>query len=132
MSRRCLAVLATVAILVAVACSPGAGSASPVASPVAASAGRAVCGETTAAGEVPVSIKDFSFEPATIAARVGQIIAFTNTGFEPHNAALLDGQCLTRTLRTGERDGLLFTTIGSYPFRCTIHPQMTGTITIAG
>jgi plastocyanin len=131
MSRRYLAVLATVSVLVAAACSSGTDSAPPAASSVAP-AGRAVCGETTAAGEVAVSIKDFSFEPATIAARVGQIIAFTNTGFEPHNATLLDGQCFTRTLRTGERDGLLFTTIGSYPFRCTIHAQMTGTITIAG
>jgi plastocyanin len=129
MIRRYLALLAVVSILILAACSPGSGTASSVA-PSAGSAG-AVCGETAAAGAVAVSIKDFSFEPAAISARVGQVISFTNTGFEPHNAALLTGACSTKTLRTGERDGLLFTAIGSYPFKCTIHTQMTGTITIA-
>jgi plastocyanin len=127
MSRRKLAALAAGSILVLAACSPGTGTASPVVSSAAA-----VCGETAAAGAVAVSIKDFSFEPATIAARVGQVITFTNTGFEPHNATLDDGSCSTRTLQTGERDGLLFTTVGSYPFHCTVHTQMTGTIAVAG
>ena len=130
MPRRYLAALAAASILVLAACSAGSGTASSVASS-AASVGAAVCGETAAEGAVAVSIKDFSFEPATISAKVGQVISFTNTGFEPHNAALLTGACSTKTLRTGERDGLLFTAIGSYPFKCTIHTQMTGTITIA-
>jgi plastocyanin len=120
MSRRALALLGSIALLVA-ACSTG-GSAS--------SGSVATCTEATGTGAVAVSIKDFSFEPAAITAKVGDLVMFTNTGFEPHNATLDAGGCATKTLQGGEVDGLRFTVAGSYPFHCTVHTQMTGTITV--
>ena len=64
-----------------------------------------------------------------ITARVGQVIAFTNTGFEHHNATLDAGGCGTRTLadrrarRSRVRDGRDATR-----YHCTVHTWMTGTI----
>ena len=96
------------------------------------SIGRVDCAESARAGSVAVRIEDFDFSPAAIQAKAGQVIRFTNTGFESHNATVDGGGCKTRTLKTGEHDGLLFTTAGSHPFHCTIHTWMTGVITIVG
>ena len=123
MSHRNLAALAAGVVLVVAACSSGGGTPAPAAS---------ACRETTDAGAVAVSIVDFGFQPSAIAAKVGQVIAFTNTGFEPHNATLDDGKCAIPTQQKGGTDGLVFAVAGTYPFHCTVHTQMTGTITIGG
>jgi plastocyanin len=131
-ASRSLAALTAISSLVLAACVSG-GAASPrVASPGAASPGAAVCSETSEAGTVTVSIEDFAFDPSMIQAKVGQVIAFRNTGFESHNATLNGGGCGTATLPTGASDGLVFGAAGTYPFGCTVHTWMTGTITIGG
>jgi plastocyanin len=96
----------------------------------ATSTRAAACHQTGDQGVVPVSIADFEFKPASIEAKVGQVVAFNNTGFEPHNATVEAG-CATRTLQTGETDGLVFSVAGTYKFACTVHAWMTGTFTIA-
>ena len=80
---------------------------------------------------VAVSIKYFEFVQPTIMAKVGQVITFTNNGAEPHNATLDAGGCNTATLNTSQADGLVFTAAGTYPFHCTVHTQMKGTITVS-
>lgn len=102
-------------------------SAAPSAS---ASPGAAVCRRSGEPGVVAVSIADFEFKPASIAATVGHVVAFSNTGFEPHNATVEAG-CATRTLQTGQSDGLVFSVPGEYRFGCTVHAWMTGTFTVA-
>ncbi len=121
MVRRQFASVILGAVFVAGGCSSGDGPGSPAA---------AACRETTDAGVVAVSIKDFAFEPSAIVARVGQVVAFKNTGFEPHNATLDTGGCATSTLQTDKTDGLVFGAVGVYAFHCTVHAQMTGTITV--
>lgn len=101
-------------------------------SPEASASPASVCRETRKPGTVKVSIADFEFKPTAIKARTGQVIGFTNTGFESHNATLDAAGCATKTLQTGGRDGLVFSAAGSYPFHCTVHAWMTGTITIGG
>ena len=138
MSRRSLGTLIAGLALVLAACSssgssPAASAAAPsaVAPSAATSAAAGRCSETKDAGAVAVSIKDFEFDPATITAKVGQIVAFSNTGAEPHNATLDAGGCATATLQTSQADGLVFTAAGTYPFHCTVHTQMKGTITVS-
>ena len=123
MFRRQFASVIVGAVLLAGACSSGGGAGSPAA---------AVCRETTETGAVAVSIKDFAFEPSAIVAKVGQVVAFKNTGFEPHNATLDTGGCATSTLQTDKTDGLVFGAVGVYPFHCSVHAQMTGSITVGG
>ncbi|MFL5673429.1 MAG: plastocyanin/azurin family copper-binding protein [Chloroflexota bacterium] len=141
MNRRIIASLGMVALLSA-ACSSSGGSAAPAsasagsAAPASASAASAApaagaaCAEATGTGTVTASIKDFEFQPAAITAKVGDVVTFTNTGVAPHNATLDAGGCGTKTLQKGEADGLRFTAAGTYPFHCTIHSQMKGTITV--
>jgi len=78
-----------------------------------------------------VAIKDFAFGPATIAAKVGQTVTFTNGDAVPHTATLDDKSCTTPNIASGASDGLMFTAAGTYPFHCSVHPKMTGTITVS-
>ena len=135
MHRRPLVTLSAGAILILAACSSGGGATTaPAAAPsVAASAPAAgpACAESAAAGEVSVAAKDFAFNPAAIMAKVGQTITFTNGDSAPHTATLDDGSCTTPNIASGSSDGLLFTTAGTYPFHCKVHPNMKGTITVS-
>ena len=136
MSNRSLAALAVSALIVLAGCSSSSGSTAPssgAAAPSSAASGAAsACSETTAAGTVPVSIVDFSFNPSSITAKVGDVIAFTNTGAAPHTATLDDGTCKTPTIAPTKSDGLTFTVAGTYSFHCSIHPtQMKGTIVVS-
>jgi plastocyanin len=146
MSRRSFSALVAGLALVVAACSSSgsspavssvapssaASAGAPAAASTAASPAAGTCHETKEAGAVAASIKDFAFVPAAISATVGQVVAFSNTGFEPHNATLDTGGCATSTLQSGNTDGLVFTVAGTYPFHCTVHTQMHGTITVTG
>jgi plastocyanin len=109
---------------------PAATSAAPAASSAAPAAGA--CAESTAAGTVAVSIKDFAFAPATITAKVGDVITFKNEDATAHTATVIDGgACTTPNIESGNADGLTFTAAGTYKFHCRIHQTMTGTITVS-
>ena len=131
MDRRILATLAGIALVIS-ACSSSGGTSSPAGSAAApaASAAGAACAEASGTGTVAVSIKDFSFEPSAITAKVGDTITFSNTGGTAHNATLDAGGCKTPDIQPGTAHGLQFTVAGTYPFHCSIHPQMKGTITV--
>ncbi len=136
MSRAALTLaLSALMTLALAACGGGAATSAPstaaTAPPAAsASAAAAICEETTDPGDVAVNVKDFAFEPTEISAKVGQVIAFTNTGAAPHTATVDDGSCTTPNISAGAADGLTFSAAGSYPFHCAIHAQMKGTITV--
>lgn len=142
MHRRPLVTLAAGAILLLAACSSGGATTAPSAAAssapgveasaeASAPAAGAVCSESAAAGEVAVSIEGFAFNPADITAKVGQTVTFTNGDSAPHTATLDDGSCTTPNIANGASDGLTFTTAGTYPFHCNIHPRMKGTITVS-
>jgi plastocyanin len=140
MLKRPLFTIAAGAALLLGACSSGGGattapsaaaSAAPSVAASAPAAGGAPCAKSAAAGEVSVSIKGLAFNPADITAKVGQTITFTNGDSIPHTATLDDGSCTTPQIAGGASDGLTFTAAGTYPFHCSVHPTMKGTITIS-
>ena len=90
-----------------------------------------VCVDSTGTAVVKVAIEDFDFHPSNIQAETGEVIMFSNTGFESHNATLDSGACRIPTLETGGRHGLVFKATGSFPFHCSVHTWMTGTIVIS-
>lgn len=142
MSRRMLSVLGLSAVLslALAACGSSGSTATPAASaPAAASAAAsapaapagAACAESSTAGTVKVSIENFAFNPAAITAKVGDTVTFTNGDSAGHTATLDDGSCFTPTIASGKSDGLTFTAAGTYPFHCSIHSTMKGTITVS-
>jgi len=106
-------------------------SPSPSSAIVPGSPDPSVCISSTEDPVVKVTIEDFAFQPSLVQAETGEVITFSNTGFESHNATLDSGACATPTLETAGRAGLVFSTTGEFPFHCTVHNWMTGTIVIA-
>jgi plastocyanin len=119
--RFCLSITATLALA---ACSGGgAATTGPVAS---------VCNDSTGATTVDAHVKNKVWSQP-VSAKVGDVITWTNDDAVAHKVALDDGSCTmgANIAPNGGAASLVFTKAGTYPFHCTIHPSMTGTITIS-
>ena len=131
--------IATLATAVALAaCSGGATSAPTTApappgtqAPVATTGGTAVCADSTGTTRVQATVGGFQWAP--VSAKVSDVITWTNSDAAAHRVALDDGSCSMsgRIAGGGGTASLVFSVAGTYPFHCSIHPSMKGTITIA-
>ena len=143
MRRHALLAFSLFALLALSACASSAGgtaapaatapTAAPAGSEPAASApaaGGGGCTTSSEAGAVSVGIEGFAFAPAEVTAAVGETITWTNSDSAPHTATLDDNSCDTGNIAQNASAGLVFDAAGTYPYHCTIHPNMTGTITI--
>jgi plastocyanin len=126
------------ALLALSACASGGGTAAPAATAPqpgesvasAPAAGGGGCTTSSEEGAAQVGIENFTFSPGDVTAAVGETITWTNEDSAPHTATLDDGACDTGNIAQGATAGLVFDAAGTYPYHCTIHPNMTGTITI--
>jgi plastocyanin len=81
---------------------------------------------------VAATIKGFAFSPATITAKVGDVVTWTNNDSAGHTATLKDdASCTTPTIAAGSTGSMKFTAAGTYDYFCKIHPNMTGQITVS-
>jgi plastocyanin len=117
------------------AASAGVSSPVPVASAPAASAGggsgSGACTVSTAAGTVQAGMSGIAFVPATIQAKVGDVIAWTNNDTVAHTATFKDDPtCTTELLAPGATGALTFSAAGTYALICKIHAIMSGTIEV--
>lgn len=70
--------------------------------------------------------------PATVSAGVGDVITWTNGDSVPHGVELDDDSCaMSSAIGGGQSKSLVFSVVGSFPFHCSIHSSMKGTITIS-
>jgi plastocyanin len=94
---------------------PGGSGAAPGGAPVAANT---------------VSIKGFAFAPASVSVKVGTTVTWTNKDEEPHTVAANGGSFHSAPLTPGAAFRYRFTKPGRYPYVCTIHPFMHGTVVV--
>jgi plastocyanin len=139
MRRLTIPGLAIAALIALAGCSSGSTSTpnalASAAAPSAAApstAAPSAAASAPAAGAAAVAIKDFTFNPATIQAKVGQNITWTNQDSTPHTVTLDDKSVDSGNIATGATFSHAFTQAGSYPYHCEIHKQMVGTITVSG
>lgn len=78
-----------------------------------------------------ISISDFSFGPA-VTVSVGDTVEVTNNDAVPHTWTSTDGVFNSGSLESGARFSFTFEESGEYAFVCSIHPTMTGTVTVEG
>lgn len=81
-------------------------------------------------GEQPVTISNFSFQPGTVTIRAGTTIVWTNQDTAPHSIAADDGSFSSESLTMNSIHRRVFTTAGSFPYHCGVHPNMRGTIVV--
>ena len=122
-----LLVLALACALVLVGCSAPASSGGSTSGSSSGSSGGST-GGGTAAQAVTVTMRNFAFDPADATVAVGGTVTFVNNDSVGHTVSV-DGT-VSGTLAPGASYDHTFAKAGTFPFSCTIHPQMQGTITV--
>lgn len=109
-------------------------TAAPTTAATAAPTVAATCQDVTdsgAATTISADVALFAWTPSTIEAKVGDVITWTNADSAPHGLVTEDRSCRTASnMGRGQSRSLQFSVAGEYPFRCTVHPDMTGTLII--
>jgi plastocyanin len=77
-----------------------------------------------------VNIDNFSFSPATIKVKAGTTVTWTNRDDIPHTVVANDKSFKSKVLDTGEKFSFAATKPGTYPYFCSVHPKMTGTLVV--
>jgi plastocyanin len=77
-----------------------------------------------------VKIDNFSFTPATLTVATGTQVTWTNRDDIPHTVVSDDKSIKSKALDTDEKFTFTFTKPGTYPYFCSLHPKMKGTIVV--
>ncbi len=79
-----------------------------------------------------VSIQNYAFSPAAVTVKKGATVTWTNKDTVGHTVTESDGQSgpSSSTLNQGQSYSYTFGTAGTFHYKCTIHPYMTGTVTV--
>jgi plastocyanin len=75
-------------------------------------------------------IVDFGFEPDTLEVSAGATVEVVNEDAATHTVSAEDGSFDIRLAGGGDRASFTVDAPGTYPFVCTIHPSMTGSIVV--
>jgi plastocyanin len=86
--------------------------------------------QPTAAKTAEVKIDNFSFAPGTFTVAVGTTVTWTNHDDIPHTVVSTDGVFKSKVLDTDEKFSYTFAKVGTFPYFCSIHPKMTGTVVV--
>lgn len=93
--------------------------------------GLAGAGVVLAANQT-VNIAGFAFSPATVTVNVGDTVTWANNDAQAHTASANSGAWDTGIIAGGGSAGIMFSTAGTFPYHCDIHPTMTGTLVVQG
>ncbi len=85
---------------------------------------------TTIPAIAPLAIRNFAFLPSTLVVSVGTTVTVTNDDSVGHTWTSTTGAFNSGPLAPGASYSHTFTVAGTYPYRCDVHPFMTGTIVV--
>ncbi len=89
---------------------------------------------TVSPSTIQSDIFDFTFQDLTV--KVGDTVVWTNRGITTHTSTsgtngIFDGQGWdSGFMSTNETFGHSFTTAGTFPYTCVVHPFMNATMTV--
>ena len=79
---------------------------------------------------VRVSIQNFAFQPAKLVVSPGTRVIWTNKDGDPHTVTSTQNLWASDALDTGNQFARVFKKTGTFPYFCSIHPFMHGTIVV--
>jgi plastocyanin len=82
------------------------------------------------AADAAIPIADFAYPPTTNV-NVGDSVTWDNTSGVTHTATADGGSFDTGNIADGSSGSITFATAGTFPYHCTIHPSMVGSIVVA-
>lgn len=77
-----------------------------------------------------VEMDDLDFSPRDLTINVGATVTWTNKEAAPHDATSDDDEWETDLLQEGDTGSITFAEAGTFPYHCTVHPNMEGTVTV--
>jgi plastocyanin len=83
------------------------------------------------AGTRDVVVDNFSFAPATVSVPAGTTVRWTNHDDVPHTVVCEDRTFKSPVLDTDGVFSRQFTAPGTFKYFCSLHPKMTGTVSVA-
>lgn len=79
-----------------------------------------------------VAISNFSFSPSSITVKKGTTVTWTNHDSAAHTVAETDGKTgpNSQDIATDQSYSFTYNSTGTFAYHCSIHPEMTGTVTV--
>ena len=77
-----------------------------------------------------VVIADMKFTPQSLTVKQGDTVVWVNKDFFPHNAQAQDRAFDSRDLATNASWRYVAAKAGTFPYVCTLHPTMKGTLVV--
>lgn len=88
------------------------------------------CSGGSSAGPNTVTMKNLMFSPSTLTVSVGTTVTWKNTDSLQHTVTSDTGLFDSGLFGSGATYTHTFSTAGTYPYHCTIHAGMVGTIIV--
>ena len=91
------------------------------------------------AGGLDVAIQNFSFQPPILTVKAGSTVTWTNDDSASHGitpvagaaaVGLSDAAATSKLLNQGDSWSLTFPSAGTFEYRCSVHPSMTGKVIV--
>jgi plastocyanin len=92
--------------------------------------GKSSSGGGSQSSGTAVTIDNLAFSPATLNVKAGQQVTWTNKQDIAHTVTA-DAGAFDHQMPTGATFSFTFAKAGSFPYHCTIHPSMHGTIAVS-
>ncbi len=125
---QCTAVVALASGLAAC----GSKSASPPSTSGSSASTTAGSGSSTASGSTTVDIKNYKFMPDKLTVKVGSTITVHNMDSTVHTLTATNKAFDTGDIPANGTKTITVSKPGTYPYVCTIHQFMMGTLTVSG
>ncbi len=78
-----------------------------------------------------VKVEDFAFKPATVTIKAGESVTWTLAANEPNHTVTADDNSFNGSLTSATPTySHTFPSQGSFPYHCSIHTSMTGTVNV--
>ena len=77
-----------------------------------------------------VFIQNMAFEPGTITVAANTTITWTNKDGVAHTVTSNTGLFDSGTINANGTYSHMFSTVGTFPYKCTIHPTMTASVVV--
>lgn len=78
---------------------------------------------------VTVTVIDNKYEPAQVEVKPGQAVRWVFSGAMEHDVVAADGSFVSELQTSGEYVHV-FDEAGEFPYDCSIHPEMTGIVSV--
>jgi amicyanin len=87
--------------------------------------------QSSSSDKYQVKIDNFTFAPATLTVPAGTTVTWVNHDDVPHNVVSSEGKMLkSPVMDTDGKFSYTFSSAGTYPYYCGIHPKMTGKVVV--